>query len=140
MSKSQEQIPVEKTSQKTVIDNADFIVEELTEFDEFHFSTIAEEGSWKREILRKFARKNIIVSLRTEKYDIGNGNHAYRKIWQLKADALRMAEDVVENRNPILPCGHSGFRNLRDGPFECHYRGCSRQFERADGEFVEVIE
>ena len=137
MSKSQQTV-VEKTSQKTVVNNADFIVEELSGFDEFHFSTIAEEGSWKREILRKFARKNIIVSVRTEKYDIGNGNHAYRKIWQMKADALRMAEDVVENRNPMLPCGHSGIRNLRDGDFECHYRGCSRQFERINEEFEEA--
>jgi len=137
MSKSQQQL--EKSSQKTVVDNADFIVENLLEHDRFYFSMIADEGSWKREVLRKLQRKNIIVSVSTEQYKV-NGNFVCRDVWTLKYDAAEKAVEVVENRDARLPCGHSGIRNVRNGPFECLYRGCSRQFERADGEFVEVIE
>jgi len=61
----------------------------------------------------------------------------YRNIYAVVADAQRLAEETVAQRDAVCPCGHAGLRN-RGGFYECSFDGCSQQFDREHLATVEV--
>ena len=61
----------------------------------------------------------------------------YRNIYAVVADAQRLAEKTVAQRDAVCPCGHAGLRN-RGGFYECSFDGCSQQFDREHLATVEV--
>lgn len=52
-----------------------------------------------------------------------------QKLWQVSRAAYAAAQEI-ENRDGLLPCGHSGFKNIGDGQLEC--KRCGEVHDRSE--------
>lgn len=57
------------------------------------------------------------------------GNHRHVQVYQTREGARAYTNSILAGRD-LLPCGHSGFRNLGDGEFTCAQDGCNAQYNR----------
>lgn len=117
--------------------NADFIVDKLPDpSTEWQWNEITEERNETHHILRRLSETNLIddVGVTWTQYDSGSKPIQW---WVVEERAYELAKQTVENRDAILPCGHSGISNNGD-TYSCCYHDCDRAFDRVDGDFVEV--
>lgn len=59
----------------------------------------------------------------------------HRGIYRTRESTWSYLQSLLGNRTE-MPCGHSGFRNLRDGGFTCGKEDCDAQYDR---EVVESV-
>ena len=95
--------------------NADTIVQWPTE--PFHHDDVEEWG-----MLRSFAQDGIVA---TEPGDDG------KTTYQLRSKFRQLAEETIEERDAICPCGHAGVSNQGDH-YECAFDGCTETFSREE--------
>ena len=56
-----------------------------------------------------------------------------RVVYQLDEQAYQIAQDTVGDRDPMLPCEHSGQISLRDGRgFVCSFQCCPKVWSREE--------
>lgn len=104
--------------------------------DEFLREEVSEELQDKVDSLRTNNVLERVDSVRREaeravdEDDHESGTCFYTlAVFEVNDRAREIAEGVVENRDPMCPCGHAGFRNRGDH-FECAADFCTREFDR----------
>ena len=108
---------------ETARSHADLIIEEFPDPDQ----------KFRRLELESHAAKRHLVKLVEQ--DVVNIVEDTGDFLRYRVDrrAHAAAQRVLETRDPMLPCGHSGMINLRDGRgFVCSYWVCTEIFDRQE--------
>lgn len=104
--------------------HADFIAEELG--DEFEWGDVAGVG-WREERHRLLMRLERWGIVEHEQRAIGPD------VWGVPETLRDVAQECVESRDAMCPCGHPGIQNV-GGAYCCSYRFCSERFSREEVE------
>lgn len=88
--------------------------------------TASEFGPKHESILRHFDQTPIIETVRKEHSDRGSWRYHYK----INEQARNIAEQQVETRDPMCPCGHSGFENHGEF-YTCGFDLCPNTYARA---------
>ena len=120
-----------------VLSRSDFIVEELDHDGEPFLKADCPScrESWFQSPWSTLTNSPALKIVE-RRADSHNSGHLYR----LHEGVRQRAQERVEKRDSLLPCGHSGLSNLRGQEgYQCGYEGCGRRFVRGGGDgFVEV--
>lgn len=79
---------------------------------------------------RKLRPTEAIQVAGTDIYDDGHSQSERHK-YQLAEWAVDALDRILDTRETICPCGHSGIKNL-GSHYECGFAACEKQFDRAD--------
>lgn len=60
-----------------------------------------------------------------------NSKYERHREYRVTQRTRELVENVLENRDALMPCGHSGMHNHGDY-FECSFDLCDREFQRED--------
>lgn len=84
-------------------------------------------------LLQRLADRGAIRT-RTVTDSEGNSNDSKwnrHREYRLTDHTRELVDDVLENRDAMLPCGHSGLNNRGDH-FECSFELCEKEFQREE--------
>jgi len=107
----------------TARDHADLIIEDYPDPDQ-QFRRLTLDSHAAKRHLRKLIEQDVInvTEKKADWFEYSVDERAYKA-----------AKTARENRDPLLPCGHSGMIHLRDGRgFVCSYWNCSKIFDRQE--------
>jgi hypothetical protein len=108
--------------------HADLIIEELPEPPGTFYTDDLDE--WCQSTVQSLYRRDLIVLEGVDVIQPGQDSHDYKaNRYRVKRPVYEDAKDIVESRDSILPCGHSGFSNQGD-KLSCSYEGCHQEFDR----------
>lgn len=70
------------------------------------------------------------VKIRTVN-DNPNSEYQRHREYRVTDRTRELVDNVLENRDAMMPCGHSGLNNRGDY-FECSFELCDKEFQRED--------
>lgn len=128
MSGAHESQALDLSTSQLVRDNADLLVS-LPAPDEWWFY---EDVDLPHSKFQQFNAKGLIEHYGTQKAPSSNSrDQRHRWRWVVDEAVYERAQEMVDRRDALLPCGHAGLCNVAEG-FVCGFEFCDQIFERAE--------
>jgi len=116
------------------VSNADLIAQLPGPDTEWRVGTLDNSPDWLVSKLPALKHGGVLEVVGTAQQSKHHVN-----IYRVRRPCYEVVQQTIEDRDPILPCGHSGLSNDRDTTgVVCSFVGCDRRFVRENGEFTEV--
>lgn len=117
-----------QSTEKYVKSRSDYIIERLPE--------PSEEWVWSDQVDHYSDRDSQVLyelrehdAIEMTRRDPGNPD---RHCWRVVPEVYERALAVREHREAMMPCGHRGFENVKDGGYRCQYEFCDQEFTREE--------
>lgn len=81
-----------------------------------------------RQLIDGLIENDVLVRAGRETVEDRRGSHLLYK-YRVRERARDVAENIVQNRNAICPCGHGGVSNHGDY-YTCAFEACDRHYGR----------
>lgn len=111
--------------------HADFIAEVLPDPSQTFTLDDLPDDQWVQNAFRALRVTEIVEDEGMVEVEYETKYSDERRAYSVNADIRDYVDNVIRNRETLLPCGHPGFEN-DGGDLRCTFQGCDEVYDKDD--------